>query len=223
MDTTSWRVVRGAALGDHLARDEFARCYGGVITAYFAARWRRTALAEAVKDAQQEAFLECFREGGALQRVQEHRPGGFRAFLFGVLRNVALRVEQRHVRDGRLSLQEGTVLDGLAAAGDSATAVFDREWARALMREAIVRQTAEADGDAARRRVELLRLRFQERMPIRDIARHWQMDAAIVHHEYARARREFEKALRAVVAEHHPGSDEDIERTLHEVVRALGR
>ena len=33
-------------------------------------------------------FLTCFREGGALDRVDPARAGGFRAFLYGIARNV---------------------------------------------------------------------------------------------------------------------------------------
>ncbi|MBK8268830.1 MAG: hypothetical protein IPK83_11220 [Planctomycetes bacterium] len=32
-------------------------------------------------DAVQDVFLECFRPDGALDRLDVHRPGGFRAFL----------------------------------------------------------------------------------------------------------------------------------------------
>jgi RNA polymerase sigma-70 factor (ECF subfamily) len=173
----------------------------------------------------QEAFLECLRQDGVLQSADPQRPGGFRAYLFGLLRNVALRVEQRRVRDGRLTLQQAETLDGLADGADSATAVFDREWAGALMREAALRQAAHAGAKdaAAQRRVELLRLRFHEQLPIRDIAKQWAVDADVLHREYAKARREFEAALRAVVVEHHPGDEAGIERTLREIVRALGR
>ena len=81
------------------------------------------------------------------------------------------------------------------------------------MREAAERQAALAaeHGEAAVRRVELLRLRFHEGMPIREIARLWGIDAAVLHHEYARARQEFLAALRDVVASHHPGPPEEVD------------
>jgi hypothetical protein len=56
------------------------------------------------------------------------------------------------------------------------------------------------------RRVELLRLRFQDGLPIRSIASRWGEDPAKVHHEYATARAEFRAALREVVAFHRPGA-----------------
>ena len=61
-------------------------------------------------------------------------------------------------------------------------------------------------GEAVLRRVELLRLRFHEGLPIREIRRRWGSDPDAVHRDYARARREFQMALAEVVARHHPGS-----------------
>lgn len=61
-------------------------------------------------------------------------------------------------------------------------------------------EAAAESGERAVRRVELLRLRFQEGMPIRDIAAKWNEDAAKLHHEFAIARDEFRIALRKVVA-----------------------
>ena len=76
-------------------------------------------------------------------------------------------------------------------------------------------------GEEARRRVELLRLRFQEDLPIRDIAQRWQTEAAVLHHEYAKAREEFRSALIEVVSFHHPGSRKDAERECVELLTLL--
>ena len=51
----------------------------------------------------------------------------------------------------------------------------------------------------ALRRVELLKLRFEQGMPIRDIARLRNADPGVLHGEYAKAAREFSAALREVV------------------------
>jgi RNA polymerase sigma-70 factor (ECF subfamily) len=72
------------------------------------------------------------------------------------------------------------------------------------------------------RRVELLRLRFQEGLPIRDIATRWQTDAAVLHHEYARAREEFRAALLEVVAFYHPGTAAEVERECANLLSLLG-
>jgi len=88
------------------------------------------------------------------------------------------------------------------------------------VREAAERQSvlAARRGDAALRRVELLRLRFHEGMPIREIARLWGQSAASLHHEYARAREEFRSALRDVIASQHPGSPEEIDRECEQLL-----
>ena len=59
--------------------------------------------------------------------------------------------------------------------------------------------------------MDLLALRFREGLPIREIAVRWDVDAARLHHEYARARREFHEALVDVVGFHQPGSPAQIE------------
>jgi hypothetical protein len=92
------------------------------------------------------------------------------------------------------------------------------------MREAARRQADEAGrrGPSAVRRVELLRLRFHDGLPIRDVARFWRADPARLHHEYATARREFLAALRAVVAFHHPGPPAEVDRACAELIHLLG-
>ena len=87
------------------------------------------------------------------------------------------------------------------------------------------RPTAVGTGRATWRggpeRVELLRLRFHEEMPIREIAQLWGLDAPSLHHEYARARQEFRSALRDVVALHDPGSPEDVDRECAQLLSLL--
>lgn len=63
-------------------------------------------------------------------------------------------------------------------------------------------------GELAIRRVELLRLRFQEGMPIREIAAKWGIDVAKLHHEFATARDEFRYSLREVVSFQMPMATE---------------
>jgi RNA polymerase sigma-70 factor (ECF subfamily) len=70
--------------------------------------------------------------------------------------------------------------------------------------------------------VELLRARFHEGLPIRDIARRWGTDAAALHHEYAKARQEFKAALLEVVAFHHPGSPTEVEQECANLLAHLG-
>jgi RNA polymerase sigma-70 factor (ECF subfamily) len=218
---TSWTVIRGAAAGDDSDREECARRYGPAIRAYLGSRWRWSPLLHEIDDAVQEVFLDCFRPGGALDRADPDRPGGFRAFLYGIVRNVARRMERDEAR--RRVRPAGSALDAdrLVADEESLGRVFDRAWATSLVREARQRQAelAESREDGAARRVDLLRLRFEEGLPIREIARRWSADPAALHHEYAKARREFRDALMDVVAAHHPGPPGEVAR---ECSRLLG-
>ena len=213
-ESTCWTLIQGAAAGNHSDRDAFARRYAPVIRAFLGARWQYSPCRKELDDAVQEVFIECFRQGGVLQRADQERPGGFRAFLSGVVRNVALRFETRQARAREGPLPETVSLQDVPTAELSPDEAFDRAWATALLREAAQRQEelARQAGAAALRRVELLRLRFQEGLPIRAIAQRWQTDPAGLHREYARARQEFRAALAEVVAFHRPGAAEEVER-----------
>ncbi len=169
-------------------------------------------------------FIECFREGGVLDKVESGRPGGFRAFLYGVVRNVALRFESKKARRRERSPATQFDFDRVERDEASLSRVFDRAWAASLLREAVQIHTKNAaeKGDAATRRVELLRLRFHESMPIREIARRWGVEATQVHREYAQARIEFKRALLEVVSFHNPGSGGEVERKCAELLGSLG-
>ena len=93
-----------------------------------------------------------------------------------------------------------------------------------MVREAAARQLERAArrGDGAAQRIEILRLRFEEGLPVRDIARRLGQDASRAHHEYAKARREFHEALLEVVLTHHPGAvPEEIEEEARRILEAL--
>jgi RNA polymerase sigma-70 factor (ECF subfamily) len=199
-------VILGAADGMPLHREEFARRYESVIRAYLAARWRASPRRSDVDDAVQEVFVECFRDHGALARVEPGRSGGFRAFLRGVVRNVARRVEERHAR--RRERRAPHDFD-VASDDESLGEVFDRAWARALVRQAFALQMerARSQGDPEARRAELLRLRFVEGKTLGEIAADTDRDAGKLRYESARALKEFEAALLEVVRRHHPDGD----------------
>ena len=217
-DATCWTLIRDAAAGDRFARDRFARVYRPVVRAYLAARWRAVRHPPDVDDAAQDVFVECFRTGGLLEKADGDRPGGFRAFLLGATRNVARRHEARR-------RPVGPIPPDLPAEDTGLEQAFDKAWARALLREAASAQQRAADqaGPAAVRRVLLLRLRFQDGLPIREIAARWGEDAAKLHHEYATARAEFRTALRTVVGFHHPGAAVgELDRACAELLAVLG-
>jgi DNA-directed RNA polymerase specialized sigma24 family protein len=220
---TCWTLVHGAAAGDGPARSAFGVRYAPVMGAYLAARWRGTPLSGDVDDAVQEVFLECLREGGVLARAQDNRPGGFRAFLFGVVRNVAQRFEQRRAKLGAQTAGQVVDLGAVPGREDALSRVFDRALARSIMREAAERQSAHAAarGDDAIRRVELLNLRFHDGLPIREIAALWGVDAGDLHRQYAKARQEFHAALREVVGEHLPASAAQLDAECAQLLELL--
>lgn len=187
-----------------------------VVKAYLAARWRSAR--REVDDAVQDVFVECFRHGGLLEKADPERGGGFRAFLLGAVRNVARRHEER--------VRPVAPLPSDLPDDDTGPAeAFDKAWARSLLREAARRQREDAAqaGEAAQRRVDLLQLRFQDGLSIREIAERWGVDAAKLHHEYATARDEFRNALRAVIAFHQPNTPHaNLERACTELLSLLG-
>jgi RNA polymerase sigma-70 factor (ECF subfamily) len=221
-ESTCWTVIAAAAAGCGAERAAFAQRYHPVIRAYLAARWKNTPYLHDLDDAVQDVFVACLQRDGLLARAERDRPGGFRAFLFGVVRNVARHLEARR---GRNRQAAGDVdLNQVPAADESQARLFDRAWARALLREAGQRheEHARGAGAAALRRVELLRLRFHDGLPIRAIAARWQIEAATLHHEFAKARQEFKAALAEVVAFHYPGSPEEVERECANLLSLLG-
>ncbi len=215
-ESTCWSVIRAAAAGSPKGRADLAQRYLGVVRAYLAARWRGSALRDDLDDATQDVFVECFRQGGALEAAGEGCVPNFRAFLYGVIRNVARRFESRPVRANER-------LTDIASDEASASRLFERAWARAIMAEAarLQRERAAERGTEALQRVELLRLRFEENLPIRAIAEQWSTDAAKLHHAYALARQEFRTALFEVVAFHHPGSPAEVEQEAAGLLKAL--
>jgi len=222
--STCWTLIRGAAGGDRADRDLFARQYEPVIRAYLGARWRDDARRREVDDAVQDVFLDCFRADGPLARVDPDRPGGFRGYLYGVVRHVAQRHERARAKRG---VQPDSRFDLNDVAGDdeSLAVVFDRAWAHALMRHAadlMAERAQELDDERAPRRVELLRLRFREDRPIREIAAEWDVEPEHLHREYARARREFQAALVDVVKSHQPDRPAEAAKECARLIRLLG-
>lgn len=226
-ETTCWSLIRRASTGEDEGRRLFVGRYEPFFRALLAARWRGSRRVIEIDDALQDVFVECFRSGGVLSRAGSDRVPGFRAFLVGVVRNIARRIEGRRAP---LAFSDATpddastfAPDGFAAAIDPPSRDVERAWARALIGEA--RDLLEARGReadmGARRRVALLELRFQENLPIREIARRWGADAARLHRDFARARSEFRAALFEVVAAHHPGTPAHVERTCEQLLLAL--
>ncbi|MCB9852027.1 MAG: sigma-70 family RNA polymerase sigma factor [Phycisphaerales bacterium] len=222
-ETTCWTMIHAAAAGNDAERSAFASRYESAVRAYLIARWGRRADAHELEDATQDVFVECFRQGGALAKADPSRPGGFRAFLYGIVRNVALRFETKRAKHFARHVAADAALPQVEAAEDRLSQVFDRAWAQAIMRRAadLQRQRAAEQGPEASKRVELLRLRFHDDLPIRDIAAQWEADPTHLHREYAKARREFRDCLLDVMRFHFPESPIEAERECEKLLEIL--
>lgn len=220
---TSWVLIRAAADGEQAARDEFANRYMYLVRHWFGARWRGGPLAQSVDDAAQEVFLQCFGDNGPLERVDPDRNGGFRAFFYGVIRRVALKFEENRKRQQKHKDPKGFHPEQIDNDETSLSSLFDRAWAKSLMAQAweLNEERAKEQGEDYLKRVELLRLRFQDDRSIRDIAATWKVDPVHVHRAYARARKEFKRVLREVVGLHEHGTEEQLEETCNQILLAL--
>ncbi len=214
---TCWTLIHSAANGSASAINQFAVRYEPVLRKSLRYRWTGPRRMRMIDDAIQEIFIECIRPGGVLAKAQSECPGGFRAFLYGVTRNVMLRFESRP--------DWHSISDQDPAADESSLGdVFDREFARAVMKEASLLQLRMADlqGPAALRRVELLRARFHDNLSIREIAKRWSVEPAWLHHEYARAREEFREALLKIIGTQQPlATDAENEVTCRQLLELL--
>ena len=100
-EDTCWTLIQDAALGGAEARVRFSRTYLDVVRAFLLSRWRNRRSASDAEDAVQDVFLELFRPDGALARVSREKPGGFKTFLYAVVRNGALAATRGAVRRRR--------------------------------------------------------------------------------------------------------------------------
>jgi RNA polymerase sigma factor (sigma-70 family) len=220
--TTCWTLIDAVRAGDRVAKDDFVERYLSPVRAYLRARWQGGALASECDDAVQEVFLRCFGRSSPLERVTPDNEGGFQAFLYGICRNVAREVERARSKGGARDPESD--LDRREGNQERLTKTFDRAFARQVMKEARdrYREQVEAQGEEAQQRFELLRLRFESDVPIREIAKRWDQSADKLHKAYARARREYREALFSVVAEQNPGrSQADLERSAKRLLDAL--
>jgi RNA polymerase sigma-70 factor (ECF subfamily) len=212
-ESTCWTVIRAAAAGSPADREELARRYLGVVRAYLSARWRGSALRDDLDDATQEVFVECFRAGGALEAAGAGRVPNFRAFLYGVVRNVAPSRAARCVRRTRCR----TPRTRRACRDCSSGPGRGRSWPRPSgcnddrPRSAARRPSGASSccGCASRRGCP------SGRSPSAGA------DAAKLHHADATARQEFRAALLEVVAFPHPGSPAEVEQEATSLLRAL--
>lgn len=209
---TSWTMIERAAGGDRAAREGFTSTYLPVVRAYLRARWPGALGENRLEDAVQDVFLACLKEGGAIENVQRDGGGRFRTWLYRVVLNVARRYEEKAAFARKREGGDEERLGEEPGREAALSLVFDRAWARRMVRHAVERLRAQADSEVRRRRMVILEARFGEGLPIREIAKRMDVAAAQVHHDYARARDDFKRCLRDVVSEHCSGSPAEIER-----------
>jgi len=222
-ESTCWTLVENAASGDIAAREEFGRRYLPIVRAYLHARWAGRLAVDEMEDAAQEVFLAFLKEEGVLESLRPGRQAAFRPLLYGVVRNMALRIESSRARKLDSPGSECFEAERNPSSEESLSRVFDRAWAESIMREALDLQEtlARSRGEAAARRFELLRLLFDHEHSVPDVAERWGVSADHLHKEAARAKREFKEALRTVVAFHHPNAPEVVERECRELLVLL--
>lgn len=223
MRETSWTLVRGAARGETVAREEFGRRYLPLMKRYLFERWRDRPWLTEIEDATQEVFVECYKKGGALDHFEEGRGDSFRGYLLSICRNVAARFEREQWQRMKVKIDE-SVLELSSADDTRASQLFDRAWAQSMLREAAQRYQQKAPNldSNARHRFELLVLRFRDDMPIRDIARLWNVDPTQLHREYTKARDEFRDILMEVLEIHQPGSHASLTQECERLFEAYG-
>jgi RNA polymerase sigma-70 factor (ECF subfamily) len=171
-----------------------------VIRAYLAARWNCSQEREDVTDGAQEIFFQCFKPGGALTRVSEDRPGGFRAYLYGVTRNVAGTLDASRARSRHESLPTT-----LTSEDPSLSQVFDRAFAVAITREARDLFRARAmRSESAFQRYRALELTYERGSRAEDVGCELGLPGSAVYALVSRARKEFRAILLQVVASYHP-------------------
>lgn len=220
--STCWQLIDEAAIGGVEPRNEFARRYQTLVRKCLADRWRGCPLLAELDDAVQEVFMECFRSNGVLDRAELQNGPGFRAFLGGVIRNVARRCEETSMkqREGRLDTTLAEQLQPVRQR--SISELLDQGWVVMILDGARkrFRNRALLDTEQGARRVELLRLRFEDGLPIREIAKQWASPAEQVHTLYRRARREFHTSLREEILT-HAGNADDARRLWKEFLALL--
>ena len=200
-----WQAVEDAAAGDASARAEFSRRYRDTVRTWLWFRWSHTPLRSLVDDAVQEVFLECLRPGGALEHLDPTRtPRAVPAFLRGVARNVAHRIERVEARnfDHQRRLAAGAGAPAPARLGSAEQ--LDRAWACdrvATALDLLDREDRRSHDLHAHSLRDFLRLHFEEGLPVHVIAEQWDEQPEHVHEIRRRACRRFRTCLLRVM---HP-------------------
>ncbi|MBI2930933.1 MAG: sigma-70 family RNA polymerase sigma factor [Planctomycetes bacterium] len=138
---THWSLLQSAADGDQgkfqASLEELAQLYWRPIYTYVRRRWTKTS--EEAKDLTQDFFLALL-EKDILNRLSPER-GRFRAYVMGALDNF-VRMDYRrraaqHRGGGAIRLSMEVVEETEPAAGEPPEKQFAREWADAVLQDAL--------------------------------------------------------------------------------------
>lgn len=222
-DSTCWTIVNGAAGGSSAAREEFCRRYDSVIRTYLARRWRLSAGHDDVTEGLQEVLMECLRPAGPLERVDAERPGGFRAFLYGVTSRTAAAMERRLARARRGNAKAGFDPDRVERDEQTLSQAFDRGWAEMIGREARRQLATQAAVDPRLAdRMRCLELRYVEGLPPREIAEKIGGTPEQVYELLRAAKNDYRDALLEVMSAYFPGATrKDLESRCQELASLL--
>ncbi|MCY2966996.1 MAG: sigma-70 family RNA polymerase sigma factor [Planctomycetota bacterium] len=217
-------MIRGAAAGDARSREVFALRYEPIVRQYFQGKWRTGRHRNYIDDAVQDVFVACYKDHGALQRADPEW-GGFRSFLAGVCINVSRRIEERQLqRRGWQTSPTASELENCASDEATASAYFDQAWALMIVRETRQRLKESANNNPdAERRVEVLRLYFDDKLPIQEIALILGETPKQISRDKEKVLVEFHKLLRKVVEIHLPGTPGEVERECRALMECLAR
>lgn len=220
-DSTCWSLVDAAAKGGTVEREAFSEQYAPLIRRYLAARWRLPPGHDQVVEGSHEVVIQLLKPGGALANVVPGRAGGFRAYLYGVVRNVALMVERTARRHRDLRFESCLDPEQVEQSEATLSQAFDRAWVEMLAAQAR-RRMAEQTGPRHQAAYLCMEMRYGEGLPPREIALRSGRDVKEVYELLRTARLGYRRALLAVVAEHHPDCNEqELEAKCKELAQLL--
>jgi len=204
--TADMASLSAAVAGDRQAGDAFARRWRDPMRTWLWFRWRHSPLRSLVDDAVQEVFIECLRPGGALDHLDTAQAAhGLRAYLRGVVGNVAHRIERREARS--FNRQRRLAIGVERPARPDAGEVLDLAQTHDQIAHALDLVDGEDDPRAEHPLRDFLRLHFEEGLPVRAIAKRWHDSPEHVHEIRRRACRRLRNCLLRVL-HHHAMADQ---------------
>ena len=220
---THWSLIARAAAGNPLDRDSFVERYAPIVRVFLCARWRLPIDHEAIADATQDVFLQCFRDEGLLDRAARGAVSGFKGYLLGATRNVALMTERRLARERARGSGTEIRFDDVEASTATQSEEFDRAWARMISREARRLLASRSDhSELTIERWHILALRYEEGLATKAIAERLMIPVERVHERLKQGRKEFGACVMEVMAELHPDDNRaQLERRCGELARFL--